>query len=98
MTAAAVQTGSAVGTYILDKSSSRFTVRAFSGGLLSAMGHSPTFAIRDFSGEAEFDPAAPDRAKLKMEIRASSLEVTDDISSKDRREIEQGMNEKVLAN
>lgn len=95
MTAAA-HTESAVATYLLDKSSSRFTVRAFSGGLLSAMGHSPTFAIRDFSGEAEFDAAAPERAKLKMEIRANSLEVTDEMSGKDRREIEQGMNEKVL--
>lgn len=96
MTAAAAHIGTAVGTYILDKSASRFTVRAFSGGLLSAMGHSPTFAIRDFTGEAVFDPAAPEQAKLKMEIRASSLEVTDEISSKDRREIERTMNEKVL--
>jgi polyisoprenoid-binding protein YceI len=71
-------------------------VRAFAGGMLSAMGHNPTIAIRDFSGEVTFDPAAPERASLRVEIRANSLEVTDDIKSKDRREMESTMNEQVL--
>lgn len=75
---------------------SRFTVRVFASGMLSALGHSPTIAIRDFTGEAEYDPAAPAQASLRVAIRADSLEVTDDISSKDRREIETTMNEKVL--
>jgi polyisoprenoid-binding protein YceI len=97
VTVTAAHIGTAVAaTYILDKSASRFTVRAFAGGMLSAMGHSPTFAIRNFTGEAEFDPAAPGQAKLKMEIRADSLEVTDEISGEDRREIESAMNQKVL--
>jgi polyisoprenoid-binding protein YceI len=83
-------------TYQLDKSASRFTVRAFASGMLSALGHSPTIAIREFTGEAGFDPAAPGQASLKLEIRADSLEVTDEISSKDRREIENTMKQKVL--
>lgn len=91
-----VVTGTAVGHYVLDKGVSRFTVRAFASGMLSALGHNPTLAIRDFSGEADFDPANLGPASLHLEIRASSLEVTDDISSKDRREIESTMNEKVL--
>jgi len=37
-----------------------------------------------------------DQSSLRIEIRANSLEVTDDIKSKDRREIESTMNEKVL--
>ena len=82
--------------YLLDKNASRFTVRAFASGMLSALGHSPTIAIRNFTGEAEYDPAAPAQASLRVAIRADSLEVTDDISSKDRREIESTMNEKVL--
>ncbi len=49
------------------------------------MGHSPTIAIRDFTGEVNFDPAAPEQASLRMQIRADSLEVTDDISGKDRQ-------------
>ena len=83
--------------YVLDKSASRFTVRAFASGMLSALGHNPTIAIRDFSGEADFDPSAPGKASLRIEIRADSLEVTDDIKSSDRREMESVMNEKVLA-
>lgn len=90
------QPGTAVGHYLIDKGASRFTVRAFATGMLSAMGHSPTIAIRDFAGEINFDPAAPEQASLRMQIRADSLEVTDDISGKDRREIESTMNQKVL--
>jgi polyisoprenoid-binding protein YceI len=82
--------------YILDKSASRFTVRAFASGMLSAMAHNPTIAIRDFTGEANFDPAAPAQASLRVQIRADSLEVTDEIKSKDRMEMETLMKQKVL--
>lgn len=85
-----------MGQYLLDKSASKFTVRAFAGGMLSIMGHDPTIAIRDFAGEAGFDPAAPGEASLRIQIRADSLEVTNDIKSKDRRDIESTMNDKVL--
>jgi hypothetical protein len=33
--------------YRLNPGESRFTVQAFASGLLSFLGHSPTFAIRD---------------------------------------------------
>jgi len=88
--------GTAVGHYLLDKSSSRFTVRAFASGMLSAMGHNPTIAIRDFTGEVNFDPADQAKASLRMQIRADSLEVTDDIKSKDRKEMESAMYQQVL--
>jgi polyisoprenoid-binding protein YceI len=88
--------GVTVGHYLLDKSASRFTVRAFASGMLSALGHSPTFAIRDFTGEVGFDSAAPEQASLRVRIRADSLEVTDEIKSKDRREMESTMNQTVL--
>ena len=42
--------------YAIDGRISRFTVRAFASGMLSAFGHSPTIAIRDFAGEAQFNP------------------------------------------
>lgn len=82
--------------YLLDRTASRFTVQAFSGGLFSALGHNPTFAIRDFDGEAIFDPSAPDRASVTVHIRAASLELIDNVSAKDHREIETTMHEKVL--
>jgi polyisoprenoid-binding protein YceI len=86
----------AVELYSIDKSVSRFTVRAFASGMLSAMGHSPTIAIRDFSGEARFNRDRPEASSLRLEIHASSLEVTDDIKSSDRREIESTMHQTVL--
>jgi polyisoprenoid-binding protein YceI len=64
--------------------------------MLASMGHNPTLAIRDFSGEAVFDPAAPATASLRLEIRADSLEVTDEIKSKDRQEMESLMKQRVL--
>ena len=84
------------GRYLLDKSASRFTVRAFATGMLSAMGHNPTIAIRDFSGEVTFDPGLAEKPSLRIQIRADSLEVIDDIKSKDRKEMESMMNQKVL--
>lgn len=82
--------------YKLDPGVSRFTVRAFASGLLSAFGHSPTIAIRDFAGEAAFDPSHPESGSLHLTIKAASLRVTDDVSDKDRREIEREMQENVL--
>lgn len=82
--------------YVIDKSSSRFTVRAFATGMLSSLGHSPTFGIRDFEGDLEFSPEALNGASLRIQVKADSLEVMDDIKSKDRQEIVSTMNEKVI--
>ncbi len=82
--------------YHVDPQGSRFTVRAFAGGPLSAMGHDPAFAVRDFHGEVEFDPAEPAAASLHLVIVAASLALTDGMSDKDRREIERAMQEQVL--
>jgi polyisoprenoid-binding protein YceI len=82
--------------YTIDPVMSRFTVRAFAAGMLSSFGHNPTIAIRDFSGEAEFAPNAPGRTALHLTINAGSLAVTDDVSDKDRREMERLMNQEVL--
>ena len=90
------QPDTAVGHYLLDKSASRFTVKASASGMLSALGHSPTLAIRDFEGQANVDPAHPEQASLRIQIRADSLEVTDDIKNKDRQELESTMNQTVL--
>jgi polyisoprenoid-binding protein YceI len=88
-------TATSVG-YAIDNRASQFTVQVFSGGLLSAFGHSPTIAIGDFSGEAQVNSDAPEQSSLKVTIKAESLEVKDDISVKDRREIERGMQQEIL--
>jgi polyisoprenoid-binding protein YceI len=82
--------------YSIDKSSSNFTVRAFATGMLSSFGHSPTFSIRNFEGELDFSPDALSAASLRLSVKADSLEVTDDIKSSDRQEMESTMNKSVL--
>jgi polyisoprenoid-binding protein YceI len=83
-------------TYRIDAKRSRFTVRAFAGGMLSALGHNPTIAIRDFEGVIQFLPERLDLAQLRISIKADSLTVTDDVSEKDRLDIESKMREEVL--
>ena len=82
--------------YVIDGRASRFTVRAFATGLLAAMGHNPTIAIRDFSGEMKFNPDKLEAGSFKIVIKSSSLSVQDDISAKDLREMERLMNQEVL--
>jgi len=71
-------------------------VRAFATGLLSSFGHNPTIAIPDFQGEVQFASPALDEASARLVIQAASLTVTDDISAKDREEIERRMHDEVL--
>ena len=82
--------------YRIDSKRSRFIVRAFAGGMLSALGHNPTIAIRAFEGTAQFSPDTLEAASLKISIKADSLTVTDEVSDKDRQEIERQMREDVL--
>src|SRR5262249_50189790 len=89
-------TQSASRDFVIVGKRSRFTVRAFSGGMLSALGHNPTIAIREFAGEIRFRPDNLDEASLRMSIRADALRVADDVSDKDRQEIERQMRDDVL--
>ena len=71
-------------------------MRAFARGMLSAFAHNPTIAILDFEGEVSSNPEAVEQSSLRMVIHAASLTATDDISEKDRREINRKMHEEVL--
>jgi polyisoprenoid-binding protein YceI len=84
--------------YVIDTQGSTFTVQAFSKGLLSAFGHDPKIAIRDFKGDVEFIPGAPtfDDAKLSVTIQSASLDDIDDISEADRADIHRRVQEEVL--
>jgi polyisoprenoid-binding protein YceI len=83
-------------SYVIERRASQFTLQVLAGGVLSAFGHNPTIAIRDFSGEAQADTEDLSHASLKVVIKAQSLAVRDDISDKDRREIERIMQEEIL--
>jgi polyisoprenoid-binding protein YceI len=82
--------------YLLDASRGQFTVQAFSRGALSALGHSPTFAVRDYTGDVDFSPDAIAGASVSLTIRADSLDLLDAVSQKDRAEIESRMGQEVL--
>src|SRR5262249_49797427 len=68
----------------------------FAGGLLSALAHDHTIAIRDFTGETQFTYGTVDPASLRLAIKADSLSVTDKVSQSDRQKIETTMREEVL--
>lgn len=82
--------------YVLDPGLSRFTAKAFATGLLASMGHNPSFAIRQFAGEAKFATDAPDQSTVRVVAQTSSLELSDQVSDKDRREIERTTRTDVL--
>ena len=82
--------------YTVDSRASRFTVRAFASGMLAKMGHDPTIAIRGFSGEVTFNPEKLEAGSFRLVVEASSLNVQDDVSDKDRREMERLMKQEVL--
>jgi polyisoprenoid-binding protein YceI len=87
---------SSIVRYMIDASHSKFTVQAFAGGMLSAFGHNPNFAIRDFTGEAELRPESLESASVRLRIPTMSITLQDEIKEKDRREMEQTMRQEVL--
>ena len=88
-------TSAALLHYVIDARASKFTVQAFASGILSAVGHNPRIGIRTFGGDVDFNSEALEGG-LRLSIQAASLVVLDDISDKDRREIERMMKEQVL--
>jgi polyisoprenoid-binding protein YceI len=82
--------------YAIDARASQFTGQAFASGLISAVAHSPKIAIRDWTGDVHFVPDTMRDAKLRVVVKASSLEVLDELRDSDRRQLHRVMNEEVL--
>lgn len=80
--------------YRIDASRGEFTVQAFAEGLLSFVGHNPTFAVRKYGGEICFSAGNPD--SLLLVARAETLSLLDNLSAKDAAEIQTAMREDVL--
>jgi hypothetical protein len=72
----------------VDAKTSLFTVQAFAAGMVAVVAHSPKFAIRDIFGEIHYRPVTLDNGSLLMNIGVASLEILEEVSSVDRREIE----------
>jgi len=82
--------------YSMDAAQSQFTVHAFASGLAAVVAHNPKFAIRAFSGEAQFIPDTLRDASIRVRIKAASLELMDEVSEYDRGEIDRVMFNEVL--
>lgn len=82
--------------YVLDTGLSTFTVKAFATGLLASMGHNPSFAVRQVTGEVQFRVDAPEQSTVRVVVQSGSLELSDQVSEKDRREIESTTRKEVL--
>lgn len=82
--------------FVFDPKASQFTVHAFASGLVALVAHNPKFAVQDFSGEAKFAAESLGQASLRMRINASSLNLLDEVSEYDRREIQRVTFEEVL--
>ncbi len=82
--------------YNIETKGSTFTVRAFATGLLSSLGHSPTISIPAIEGQVSLNPNAIEQSSIHVIVQASSLTVTDDISAKDREEINRRIHDEVL--
>jgi polyisoprenoid-binding protein YceI len=82
--------------YRIAPADSRFTVQAFATGFLSFLGHSPTFAVRDYAGLLEFPGGTARGMHLGLTVRADSLELLDRVKPADREEIERTMWREVL--
>lgn len=98
MHATAPLTEDATVHHVIDPKESTFVVQAFATGLLSAFAHSPKIAVRNFDGTVDFAAGAAPLAgaRMRLRIQADSLEVTDDISAKDREEIHRRIRQEVF--
>jgi polyisoprenoid-binding protein YceI len=80
----------------IDAKASLFTVQAFAAGMIAVIAHSPKFAIRDIEGEIKFVPGSMQGASVALTMNAGSLEIMDEVSAADRREIERTMFDEVM--
>jgi polyisoprenoid-binding protein YceI len=82
--------------FAIDAKASLLTVQAFASGIVAVVAHSPKFAVRDVVGNMEFVLGSMQKASIQLTINISSLEIMDEVTSTDRREIERIMFDEVL--
>jgi len=82
------QKGLAPVKFKIDAAASRFTVQTFATGLLSAFGHNPTIAIRDYDAEIQFNSDTIDNGSVRVTVRTSVMEVVDEMKNDDRKKLD----------
>ena len=83
-------------SFTIDTRASLFTVQAFASGIVAVVAHSPKFAMREVLGEIRLDPKVMENSSVRASVRLGSLDITDEVTSADRREIERVMFDEVL--
>ncbi len=92
----AVQRGIATVKFVIDAAASRFSVQAFSSGILSSFGHNPVIGINGLNGEIQFDAVTYNNCSLRIALKTGELEVLDEMKKGDRKKLEQLMYGQVL--
>jgi len=82
--------------YRIDASRGSFTAQAFAKGMLSFMGHNPTFAVSRYGGEIQLDSSNSQVDSMLLIAQADKLSLVDKVSAKDAAEIVNTMREEVL--
>lgn len=82
--------------YSFDPTRGRFTAQTHASGLLSALGHSPTFVVARYHGSVRFQGDDVGGMELDLTIDADSLSLADAARPADRQEIERRMRVDVL--
>lgn len=82
--------------YRIDASRSNFTAQAFAEGMLSFMGHNPTFAVGRYGGEIRLNADNTQVESMLLIAEADKLSLIDKVSDKDASEIENTMRREVL--
>jgi len=82
--------------YRIDASRSSFTAQAFADGMLSFMGHNPTFAVGRYGGEIQLDSENSQVESMLLIAQADNLSLLDKVSAKDAAEIENTIRQEVL--
>jgi polyisoprenoid-binding protein YceI len=85
------QTRPNVHRWRIDTSTSRLTVHVFKKGILSPSLHDHLFSPTSWVGSLEFDPTAPDREPVRVEVSVAAASLHDHepgLSDKDRAKVE----------
>ncbi len=77
----------AAARYQLDPSGSKFIAHALAGGLLWFKGHDHLVAVREFSGEARFDPDSITTSSLEIVAKSASMEETSSVFTDAQKQI-----------
>jgi polyisoprenoid-binding protein YceI len=80
-------TTAAADRYQLDSSQSKFIAHAMAGGLLWFEGHDHLVAVKDFSGQAQFNHDQINQASLQITAKAASMIETSSVFTDQQKQI-----------